>query len=230
VNARARRRRAALLLALAVACGGIAASRVHGRATELERRIGPLVPVVMARVDIPLGTRVSAGMLAVRQVPQRFAPADSLPSPAQAVGRPIGAPVAAGGYLTDGAFAAAESERDSQAPVDGGERAIEIAVAGGEALMDAPPGTHVDVFVTDERRTYLALQNVELIAARAAPADRGLDGAAAHATALATVRVTLRQAVYLTAAEGFAREVRLLARAPGDHRNAPPLAVDGRRL
>jgi hypothetical protein len=32
--------------------------------------------------------------------------------------------------------------------------------------------------------------------------------------------VTLRQAVYLTAAQNFAREVRLLARAPTDRRRA----------
>jgi pilus assembly protein CpaB len=42
--------------------------------------------------------------------------------------------------------------------------------------------------------------------------------------------VTLRQAVYLTAAESFAREIRLLVRAPGDRRSAPPLTVDGGRL
>ena len=36
------------------------------------------------------------------------------------------------------------------------------------------------------------------------------------ADSVATLRVTLRQAVYLTAAENFAREVRLLARPPGD--------------
>jgi pilus assembly protein CpaB len=36
----------------------------------------------------------------------------------------------------------------------------------------------------------------------------------------ATLRVTVRQAVYLAAAQAFAREIRLLARAPGDHRIA----------
>lgn len=230
MTVRSRRRRAAILIALAIACGGIAASRVHNRASELDRRLGPLVPIVVAREDIPSGARVTAAMLAVRQIPQRFAPADSLPSPDQAVDRQIGVPVAAGGYLTDGAFAAADSVRDARAPVDGGERALEIAVSGGEALADAPPGTRVDVVVTDERRTFLALQNVELLSTRGAPADRPADGAAAHASALATVRVTLRQAVYLTAAQSFAREVRLLARAPGDRRDAPSLTVDGRHL
>jgi pilus assembly protein CpaB len=92
----------------------------------------------------------------------------------------------------------------------------------------------VDVIVTTEARsgvgggrTYLALQDVELLGARAADGGAGAagDGAAAHASAVATLRVTLREAVYLTAAQSFAREIRLLPRPPGDRRAAPPLAV-----
>ena len=51
------------------------------------------------------------------------------------------------------------------------------------------------------------------------------EGAAATATATATVRVTLRQAVYLTAAQNFAREVRLLPRPPGDRSRAGRASV-----
>jgi pilus assembly protein CpaB len=41
------------------------------------------------------------------------------------------------------------------------------------------------------------------------------------------LRVTVRQAVYLTAAQAFAREVRVLARAPGDRgHGAAGLRVD----
>jgi pilus assembly protein CpaB len=68
---------------------------------------------------------------------------------------------------------------------------------------------------------------VELLGARASSAESGAgDGAAARATTIATLRVTLREAVYLTAAQSFARELRLLLRAPGDRRSARPLAVD----
>jgi pilus assembly protein CpaB len=75
------------------------------------------------------------------------------------------------------------------------------------------------------------MQDVELLAVRAPDGGSGPgDGAAAHATAIATLRVRLREAVYLTAAESFAREIRLLVRAPGDRRSAPALSVDGGRL
>jgi pilus assembly protein CpaB len=50
-------------------------------------------------------------------------------------------------------------------------------------------------------------------------------GARQAATAIATLRVGSRQAVYLTAAQNFAREVRLLVRAPGDRRRIGRAAV-----
>jgi pilus assembly protein CpaB len=140
--------------------------------------------------------------------------------------------------VTASALAASgRPERAPGAPIRRGERATEVAVAGGEALTGAPPGTRVDVIVTTESRTggasgrtFLALQDVELLGARAAGGDAGSatggDGAAAHATTIATLRVTLREAVYLTAAQSFARELRLLIRAPGDRHAARPLAVD----
>ena len=85
----------------------------------------------------------------------------------------------------------------------------------------------VDVLVSTESgagggRTEVALAGAELLrlepgASGAAPAE---GAAPSGPTALATLRVTLRQAVYLTAADNFAREIRLLARPPGDRVDA----------
>ena len=80
------------------------------------------------------------------------------------------------------------------------------------------PGGRVDVLVTrDDRpgapgRTVLALEDVEVLAATDAPAAQDVSGA----RVAASLRVTLRQAVYLAAAQAFARELRLLPRAAGD--------------
>src|SRR3954466_5901651 len=52
-----RKRRAVVLLALALACGGLAASRVQTREREVEAAVGPLVPVVVTRADVPAGGR-----------------------------------------------------------------------------------------------------------------------------------------------------------------------------
>jgi pilus assembly protein CpaB len=227
-----------VLLSLALACGGLAASHVHTRAQEVEAAVGPLVPVVVARGEVAPRTRLRPGHLAVKQVPERFVPRDALVSPDQVIGRRVAGALAAGGYVTQGALATG-TQRDrgpGGAQVRGGERSIDVAVAGGEALAGIGPGMRVDVLVTTEPRsggaagrTYLALQDVELLGARPAAGSGagGGNGAAAHATTVATLRVTLREAVFLTAAQSFARELRLLVRAPGDNRTARPLAVDG---
>jgi pilus assembly protein CpaB len=231
-----RRRRAAVLLSLALACGGLAASRVQTRQSEVEAAVGPLVPVLVTRAEVPPGTRLRAGQLAMRQVPERFAPRDALISPEQVAGRRVAGGLAPGSYVTAGALSAGAG-REPEAPgspIRRGERSVEVAVAAGEPLTGAPPGTRVDVLVTTESRsgaggrTYLALQDIELLGARAADdaaAAGAGGGAAAHATTIATLRVTLKEAVYLTAAQSFARELRLLVRAAGDRRSAGPVAV-----
>ena len=230
-----RRRRGALLLALAVACGGMAASQVRDREQRLEARIGPMVPVVVARVDLRAGTSLSPARLGSRRVPARFAPPDALAAPAEAAGARLAVPLAAGAYVTAGALAPGRAER-STSPAGTGERAVDVAVAAGGDLGDAGPGTRVDVLITTESgagrgRSYLALEDVELLGARPAEAGGGGDtGAAAQATAIATLRVTLREAVLLTAAQSFAREVRLLVRPPGERRSRRAVVVDAGTL
>lgn len=215
-----RRRRALVLLSLALACGGLAASHVQSRERQVDAAVGPLVPVLVTRADVDSGARLKAGQLAVRQIPSRFAPRDALSTPAGVTGQRSAVALPAGSYVTAAALQAAAGGRDGPAPIRRGERSAEVAVAGGEDLAAAPPGTRVDVLVTTESRnggggrTYLALQDVELLGAR--PAPPGGSGANDRATTLANLRVTLREAVFLTAAQSFAREIRLLVRAPGD--------------
>jgi pilus assembly protein CpaB len=110
-----------------------------------------------------------------------------------------------------------------------GERAAEVLASGDpEAVV---PGARVDVLVTREGvdgaagATRLALEDVEVLAAAPAPAE-DRDGATAGPRVAATLRVTLRQAVYLGAAQAFAREIRLLARPQGDSARAGSLTVD----
>ena len=208
------------MLSLALACGGLAASSVSERERSVEAQVGSPVPVVVAARDIDAGTRLTAAraarLLAVRPVPERFAPPDGLASPEEAVGLRLSAPLPRGAYLTAPAFEPGHS-KEGGAGLGPGQRALELEVSGSEPLE---PGARVDVVVTTEPRagagrTFVALQDVELLGARpsAAPAeaDRG-------AATLATLRVTPRQAVFLTAAANFAREVRLLARSAADRR------------
>jgi pilus assembly protein CpaB len=231
---RPRRRRGLLLLSLAVASGGLAASQVRERERSVDAKVGPLVPVVVAARDVAPDEPLRPGDMAVQRVPARYVPPDALGAPARLAGARPAVPVAAGAYITAGLLQGAAAT--AEGPLRPGERAVEVAVAGGASALGAAAagaGSRVDVLVSTRRhdgagRTFVALEDVELLDLRplggtGLPADEAMDQPAA--TAVATLRVTARQAVYLTAAETFAHEVRLLARPPGDRRRTGPVAV-----
>lgn len=235
MNGRVRKRRAAVLLSLALACGGLAASEVGSRVREVEARVGAPVPVVVAARELEAGHELKPGDVAVREVPERFAPPDAPAAPDEVVGAVASAPLPRGAYITAAALGGGGAGANgSPAGLRKGERAVEVAVTGGGGLADAAgPGASVDVLVSTEPRdgpgrSFLALEDVEVLdlaagASDAPPPETEGDGPAATATA--TLRVTLRQAVYLTAAQNFAREVRLLPRPAGDRSRAGRAAV-----
>jgi pilus assembly protein CpaB len=215
-----RRRRALLLGGLALVLGGLAASNVAGREAALERRVGGLVDVVVARRAITAGTAIRRSALAIRRVPRRFAPRARLASPALLVGQKAAVDIPAD---TDLALAMAG---DGRAPVVGpdirkGERIADIVALGSPELITR--GSRVDVLVTPEPgpsergQTVLALEDVEVLDAAPFAEEAARDAAPGDRVAAALL-VTLRQAVYLAAAQDFARELRLLPRAYGDRR------------
>ncbi|MGI8511075.1 MAG: Flp pilus assembly protein CpaB [Solirubrobacteraceae bacterium] len=229
-----RRRRAILLLGLALVLGGLAASDVARREASLDQEIGPLVPVVVARSPIPAGSVLGAARLAVRRVPARFAPPGTFASATELSGLRAAVPVAPGGFLT------ATAVDDGSAPAAGppirlGERVADVTAVASPELVE--PGTRVDVLVSREEgdgqpgATTLALEDVEVLAASPVEPGAGAGdspGAGAGAPRVAaSLRVTVRQAVFLAAAQSFARELRLLPRAAGDRRRGDQgLAVD----
>jgi pilus assembly protein CpaB len=211
-----RRRRAALLLGLALALGALAASDVARREAALRDQAGPAVGVLVASRPLDAGRRLAPADLAIRRVPEAFAPAGGAVVPELVVGRRLAVPLPAGAPVGEHLLARAPAA--PAAAVRRGERAVEVVATGSAAALGA--GARVDVLVTRERgggggATELALEDVEVLATRPAPAR---DGAGPQVAA--TLRVTVHQAVYLAAAGAFARDIRLLARASGDHRLA----------
>jgi pilus assembly protein CpaB len=211
-----RRRRAAVLLGLALLLGGLAASDVAGREAALRRAVGPTVPVVVARTAIASGAPLDPHHLAVRRVPARFAPAVAYPSPTALAGTRAATALSAGEDVSPSAVD--DGTTSPGAPVRAGERVADLVAHGPAQLIRA--GGRVDVLVTRERgdgsgATSVALEDAEVLAARAAPGD---DDTTQDRVAV-SLRVTLRQAVYLAAAQSFARELRLLPRVAGDRRH-----------
>jgi pilus assembly protein CpaB len=107
---------------------------------------------------------------------------------------------------------------------------VEIAIAGARTMTAVlRPGSLVDVLITTERggagpRTFLALQRVPVVGFDSGGGG-SLAGEGRSADGRLTLRTTLRQAVLLTAADNFAREVRVVPRAVGDRQRVGPVTV-----
>jgi pilus assembly protein CpaB len=205
-----RRRRALLLLGLALALGGLAAIDVSRRERALETQLGPLTEVVVARHQLDAGAAIKLEDLGLRRLPARYAPPGAPAFAGELAGHRLAVPVPAGGAVTPDLLAHAPPP----ATIAKGERALELLASGS-----VTPGARVDVVVTGKQQARLALENVEVLAARQTTED-------GKPRVAATLRVTPAQAVYLTAAQSFASDIRLLVRAPGDRRKVGALAVD----
>jgi pilus assembly protein CpaB len=167
----------------------------------------------------------------VREVPARYAPRDGLSSPQQASGLESAVTVPVGAYVTAPMLRDPRAPSSPIAPVRRGQRLVEVAVTGGRELVAGGAPARVDVLVTTEGgtgggRTFVALEDVEVVFARPARATDGADADGTPADTVATLRVDARAAVFLTAAQNFARELRLLTRPVGDRSRVGRAEVD----
>ena len=220
-----RRRRGIALVVAAIGCGALAAASVHDTVEEVESRTGAPVEVVVAAEDLPAGTRLGQRRirraLTLRKVPARYAPRDGLSTPEGALGLELSVAVPLGAYVTAPMLRDPRVRANPPAPVRRGQRLVEVAVTGGRDLIAGAVPARVDVLVTTQGRsgrgrTFVALEDVEVVFARPARASDGTDADGTPPDTVATLRVDARAAVFLTAAQNFARELRLLTRPAGD--------------
>lgn len=205
-----RRRRAAVLLGLALLLGALAASDMAGRERALRAQLAPVVGVVAARAPVAAGTRVPAGALAVRHVPLRYAPRAAYRSPDDVAGRRAAVAIAIG---TDIDPALLQQVEAAAPALRRGERALDVvALAPGGRIA---PGARVDVVATADAgggragATRLVLRDAEVLGAGAAPAGGDAGGLP---RVRASLRVSTGQAVALAGVLADALQVRLLAR------------------
>ena len=197
------------------------------------------MPVVVVTRDIPRGrmltTRLASAWLAQRQVPQRFVPPGALRSRALAVGLETDAALAAGDYVGEHHLRPARAAAENAAGVSRDARLVEVGVSGAGSMSHVlRPGALVDVLITTEggdarSRTFLAVQRVPVVGFDSST-EGSIGEQAVAADGRVTLRASLRQAVLLTAADNFAREVRLVPRAAGDVRRLGPVSVAASRL
>ncbi len=206
------RRRAGLWLVLAGVVGLAAA------AMTLQAAGGPSDTgrIVVAREGLTPGllidSAVAASALTVVSVPEGAALPGLLDDPVEALGRRVAVPVAPGEPITQAALGGAPGA--GPAPLEVGQRAVPVPLAaaggGGAGLV---VGARVDVVASSGEgpagRTRVVVADAQVLAVAAAASP---DGLATGGEAL--LRVTAQQALRITAALNFAREVRLLVRPP----------------
>lgn len=130
--------------ALALFTGMVVARSVRTTGS-LAAHYGPLGPVVVAAHRLDPGVEVASGDVAVRLVPGSLAPADSLTSTDEAVGRTVVVPIFAGLPVMEGHLAAS-GLKGVAALLPPGTRAV--AVPNGGAPLPLVAGDHVDVLAT----------------------------------------------------------------------------------
>ena len=210
-----RRVRAAAFAGAAAVCAALAAGAT-GSEPAGSAQFGPLRPVVVAAAPLPARREVHPGSLELRRVPESFVPPDSLPSPAQAVGRSPVAPIPAGGYVLGSQLAGEQPGPRRRPGLRAGLVPVEIAVQATGPLTGRRI-ERVDVIVTSEPgpggsgRTRVAARGVALIDLRPAPVDSaGAVTAPSATSSVVTLAVTRAQALRLIQAESFARTIRLI--------------------
>src|SRR4051794_21993223 len=143
-----RRRRAAVLLGLAVILGTLSATHMARREAALHAQLGPLTEVVVAREDLPAGRTLELSDPGVRQVPARYAPPGEPAFAAALAGQKLAVPVAAGAPVTAGLVVTRPAT--PEAALGRGQRAVDVVATGSPQAVI--PGAHVDILVTTERR------------------------------------------------------------------------------
>ncbi len=201
-----------------MACGTVAAVVLMGSGGT------PPAPgwVVVAARDVPTGTLLADGDLARVEVPAGTALAGVRADGAAFTGRRTVAPLAPGEPLTP----AAVGGDGAVAPLQPGQRAVPVPAAQSGAAMPLAPGARVDVVASRGEgavgRTSVVVWNAEVLAV-VAP-----DPAAAAAAPTVVLRATPAQALRITSALNFARDVRLVARPPDEADTRPPAAIEAR--
>jgi Flp pilus assembly protein CpaB len=181
--------------------------------------------VVVARSPLPPGLLidevVASEALAPAQVPAGLGLGGLIGSVDEALGRRTSAPVAAGEPLTQAALGGAPGS--GAAPLAAGERAVAVPLSAAAGAAGLAAGARVDVVASTGEgpagRTRVVVADAEVLATTEEPPEGELGGGEA------LLRVSAAQALRVTAALNFAREVRLLARPRDETGTSPPPAA-----
>lgn len=202
-------------MGLSVVLGAVTTVALRDHLDRIEARAaepGALTPVVVAARDLERGAELAADDVAIREVPEAYAPVAAIASAEGVLGRVLASDVLAGEALT--ASRLAPPGGPVAALIPDGFRALPVTVAlpGGTVV----PGDHVDLLATyaaGRPHTETLLEGVEVLRVLEAPSLEGVTAATllllvtpdaaeriAYAKAFADLSVTVVPATAATSA------------------------------
>ncbi|HEX8188047.1 MAG TPA: Flp pilus assembly protein CpaB [Pyrinomonadaceae bacterium] len=233
-----RNKRLLFVLGSAVVFGLLAAVSVSRYLSDAQASSRNLNNVVVAKVDIPLGTKIEAEQLSTVQFPADAVPEGAFNDAQKLVGRVAVVSVAARESVTDFKLAPEGSQGGISAVIPAGYRAMTVKVddvIGVAGFLQ--PGTMVDVLtvidppgnnISSNPISKIVLQNVKVLAS-GQNLDKPKDEREADAVKAVTLQVTPDQAekLALASTEG---KLRLMLRNMIDQDDEQTQGADKRSL
>lgn len=205
-----RNKRLIIAIAAAVVFGLIAAVSVSRYLANAREYTKNLNNVVVAKVDIPIGTRIIAEQLAVTQLPRSAAPDGTFSTidPENLIGRVAVVRIAAREPVTESRLAPLGSAAGLSSVIPEGYRAMNVRVDDVVGISGfIMPGTLVDIVVvieppddkSRERVSKIVLQNIKVLA-NGANLDKPKNEKEVDRVKTVTLQVTPEQAEKLALA------------------------------
>ncbi len=233
-----RNKRLLFVLASAVVFGLIAAVSVSRYLSDAQANTRSMNKVVVAKVEIPLGTKIEAEQLSTVEFPSNAIPDGTFESVEKVVGRVSVTNVAAREPVTDFKLAAEGSAGGLSAVIPEGYRAMTVKVddvIGVAGFLQ--PGTMVDVLTVIEPAgntssgnpiSKIVLQNVKVLAS-GQNLDKPKDQRESETVKAVTLQVTPEQAEKLALASSEGK-LRLMLRNTVDQDDEQTQGVDKKTL
>lgn len=210
-----RNKRLIIAITAAVVFGLVAAVSVSRYLATAREYTKNLNNVVVAKVDIPVGTRIIAEQLAITQVPRSAAPDGTFSKiDEDLVGRVATTRIAAREPITESRLAPLGSAAGLSSVIPEGYRAMNVRVDDVVGISGfIMPGTLVDVVVVidppdenkqKERVSKIVLQNIKVLA-NGANLDKPKNEKEAERVKTVTLQVTPEQAEKLALASSEGR-------------------------
>jgi pilus assembly protein CpaB len=232
-----RNKRLLFVLASAVVFGLVAAFSVSRYLSDAQANTRNMNNVVVAKVDIPLGTKIEAEQLSTVQFPSNAMPEGTFDNANKLVGRVSVVNVAAREPVTDFKLAPEGSAGGLSAVIPEGYRAMTVKVddvIGVAGFLQ--PGTMVDVLTVIEPNgnssgnpvSKIVLQNVKVLAS-GQNLDKPKDQRESDTVKVVTLQVTPEQAEKLALASSEGK-LRLMLRNMVDQDDEQTPGADKKSL